>query len=215
MHIKCFIQARMDSQRFPGKVLAPLCGVPLIRRVLNQVSFAISLDDIVVLTGNSEANAPLISYLKEEEVHCYWSPTLKDSDVFSRFYNALLAYSCDWVMRISGDSPLISPKVIGAVTHYSVRGDLDVVTNVWPFRTFPHGQSVEMIRASAFKRAGMLIKPKEREHVTPVFYSNHDQFAILPIENAASAFDITGDNVAVDTVKYLQRIEKLMKEGKI
>ena len=40
-HILAFVQARMASRRFPGKVLAPLWGRPIIWHVLASVSVAL------------------------------------------------------------------------------------------------------------------------------------------------------------------------------
>jgi spore coat polysaccharide biosynthesis protein SpsF len=53
-----------------------------------------------------------------------------------------------------------------------------VVTNVSP-RSFPKGQSVEVIACDALSRAvdGMTTAD-EREHVTPFIYAHPDRFAI-------------------------------------
>ena len=42
------VQARMGSTRLPGKVLADLCGAPLLQRQLERVRRATSLDRVVV-----------------------------------------------------------------------------------------------------------------------------------------------------------------------
>jgi spore coat polysaccharide biosynthesis protein SpsF (cytidylyltransferase family) len=82
-------------------------------------------------------------------------------------------------IRISGDSPLIDPKVIDmAIAEYRC-GFYDLVTNVL-HRTFPKGQSVELVRSSSFKRMyGDLISFDDREHVTKAFYRSESNFKIM------------------------------------
>ena len=57
-----FIQARMSSARFPGKVLAPFNGEPLIKGV-DQVSKISNINDIVVLTSTELSDEPLVRIL--------------------------------------------------------------------------------------------------------------------------------------------------------
>ena len=49
----------MSSQRFPGKVLAPFKGKPLIAAVIGQVTQAVPADAVVVATSGEPADDPL------------------------------------------------------------------------------------------------------------------------------------------------------------
>ena len=83
------------------------------------------------------------------------------------------------------------------------RSVADVVTNVRP-RTHPHGQSVEAIRADAFRRAlALMTEPGDREHVTPALYRHPELFSIarLPAHREWPAVSL-----AVDTHEDLARI---------
>jgi len=55
-----FVQARMSSSRFPGKVLAPLFGRPLIQHVLAGVRQALIHWEAheAAAMGQTEASAP-------------------------------------------------------------------------------------------------------------------------------------------------------------
>ncbi|HEX7618153.1 MAG TPA: 3-deoxy-manno-octulosonate cytidylyltransferase, partial [Verrucomicrobiae bacterium] len=46
------IPARYASTRFPGKPLAPIAGMPLIRRVVDQCQKAKSLAEVIVATDD-------------------------------------------------------------------------------------------------------------------------------------------------------------------
>lgn len=54
MSITVFIPARMGSKRFPGKILAPIAGKPLIRRACETASRAAGVDRVVVATDEPE-----------------------------------------------------------------------------------------------------------------------------------------------------------------
>ena len=215
MDIKVFIQARMSSDRYSGKVLAPLNGVPLIKRVIDRVTGVISRKNIVVLTGKSDADDPLVSYMDlYEEIACFRCYGIEDNDVFGRFYKALEMCPCDWIIRVCGDSPLIDPRLIER-TIYLINAypQLDVFTNVFPFRTFPKGQSVEAVKVATFRRMARFVQSdEEREHVMPVFYHHPEKVAIWPWTNNGN-WGIPDVDMAVDTVEDLHRIEKLMEEG--
>ena len=47
--INVFIQARMSSSRYPGKVLAPLNGMPLIKHLVDRVKRLKAIKNIVVV----------------------------------------------------------------------------------------------------------------------------------------------------------------------
>jgi spore coat polysaccharide biosynthesis protein SpsF len=55
---------------------------------------------------------------------------------------------------------------------------VDIVTNVRP-RSFPRGQSVEVIGIDALRDAvGAMSSSHEREHVTPYLYANPEKYSI-------------------------------------
>ena len=50
MSVNAIIQARCGSTRFPNKVFALIDGQPLLYHVVNRLTYAKTLDDIVVAT---------------------------------------------------------------------------------------------------------------------------------------------------------------------
>ena len=62
---KIFIQARMSSKRFPGKVLASFNGVPIIKCVIDRILNVVPIGQIVVLASQEESDDPLACYLDQ------------------------------------------------------------------------------------------------------------------------------------------------------
>ncbi len=207
--IRIFVQARMSSRRFPGKVLAPLAGRPMIDHVLERCGRAFGADRVVLATSREESDDPLAAHARALGVSVFRGEL---GDVFSRFRGCLAAYPCEWFVRISADSPLIDPRLIARVADRR-ESDLDLVTNVRP-RTFPPGQSVEVINAEHFAAMDVAaLTAEEREHVTLVFYNYPDRYRV---HNVASRDPLLArQHLAVDTREELQAVEALLASGHV
>ncbi len=109
MQILGVIPARHASTRFPGKMLAPIAGKPLILRVVEQVKKAASLSDVVVATDHESIFACV-------EGHCRVEMTKPDHPSGSdRIAEVVRRNDCDAVVNVQGDEPLIDPAVIDLV----------------------------------------------------------------------------------------------------
>ena len=74
MKIVTVIQARMLSQRLPGKVLMPLSGRPMLLHVLNQVERCEMIDAVVVSTSNDASDKPVTAFCDNRGTPCYAGP---------------------------------------------------------------------------------------------------------------------------------------------
>jgi len=201
--IKIFIQARMSSTRFPGKVLAPLNGQPIIKRIIAKVSKAIPSTDVIVATSTEASDDSLVYYVRELGITVFRGPL---HNVFKRFSLCLEENPCEWFVRVCADSPFLNLSILNKVLSYSDREDADLVTNVYK-RTFPVGQSVEMVGSKRFTELRkMSLSPEEEEHVTKVFYNNPDRFRIINIESHDHT--LAKKHLAIDTLEDLHRLEK-------
>jgi spore coat polysaccharide biosynthesis protein SpsF len=171
----------MSSSRFPGKVLAPLFGRPLIQYVLAGVRQALPwTTDIVVATSEEPADNPLAVYVAALGVKVFRGPL---DDVFERFRGAMRVYPHDYVLRICADSPFPNHNVLRMVAGHAGVGEYDLVTTTHP-RTFARGQNAELIRASTFLSIDpSTLTDAEREHATAVYYHHPERYRILNLSN--------------------------------
>ena len=162
--ICAFVQARMSSRRFPGKVLAELHGKPLITHVLSRIERALPSIGIVVATSDDISDDPLALYLKNCGVAVFRGPL---SNVFERFRRCSFEYPCDWILRLCADSPFLDARVLQAVASYADMTTCDLVTTIFP-RTFPKGHNAELIRVDTFMAIDMQeLSTDDQEHVPP------------------------------------------------
>jgi spore coat polysaccharide biosynthesis protein SpsF len=208
--IRAFIQARMSSERFPGKVLAPFKGRPIIAHVIAQVARVIPADRITVATSTEPSDDPLACYVREIGTPVYRGAL---NNVLERFQSCLRAYPCTWFFRLCAGSPLLDSALLQAMLASSDRPDVDLVTNVYP-RTFPKGQSAEMVKTSVFLSIEQAsLTPDEKEHVTKVYYDHPTAFRIINIASADPGW--ADASFAVDTLEDLYRLESIEPIGSV
>ena len=200
--VRVFIQARMSSKRFPGKVLAPFNGIPLLACVIERVNRVIPSSRIVVLTSTHQSDDPLVCYVQNVGVSVCRGAL---ENVFGRFQSCLREYPCSWFFRICADSPLLDNVVLQTMLNYSDRSDVDLITNVFP-RTFPKGQSVEMLNTDTFAGIDLQgLTSEQQEHITKVYYEKSDEFKIVNVESSDKG--LANINFSVDTVEDLYRLQ--------
>lgn len=202
--VRAFVQARMSSSRFPGKVLAPLAGRPVLARVLTAVEQALPREAVVVATSAHPTDDPVAAYVERVGVACFRGPL---DDVLERFRLCHASYPSEWVLRVNADSPLLDPAVLERVLGERAAG-VDLVTTTAP-RTFPRGQNAELVRASVLERLpDAELTTGDREHVTAFIYRHPDRYAVRNVYSDVPASDAS---FAVDTIEDLQRLEELLR----
>lgn len=100
------IPARYQSSRFPGKPLAVIGGKPMIQRVYEQVSQAVGVNKVVVATDDERIYNIVLKFKGNSIM------TGECSCGTERVYAAIKDYSCDIVINVQGDEPLIRPEMI-------------------------------------------------------------------------------------------------------
>jgi spore coat polysaccharide biosynthesis protein SpsF len=160
MKVGAVVQARMTSSRLPGKVLMPLAGRPALTWLLERLERAEGLDALVVATSVDPSDDAIAAYCAERGTACERGPL---ADVAARMINAARAHGLDAFVRVNGDSPLLDQRLVGQGADLMRRTAADLVSNVRP-RTFPPGQSVEVVRTAA------LAARPGGEHVTGQLY---------------------------------------------
>lgn len=199
MKTQIFIQARMSSRRFPGKMLTPVLGRPLIDHI---VGAALETGcKSLVLTSDQESDTVLAQHC-EAQGYSVFRGNL--DNVFLRFQQALKSYPSEYVVRLCGDSPHMNAELLSYLIAFAENEDCDFLSNTIG-QTFPRGQSVEIIRASLIEALDSLnLSQEQQEHVTPYFHDHKDQFKTIIVDNKTNLRHI---NMCIDTPEDLKRIE--------
>ncbi len=196
------IQARSNSKRFKNKVLLPIYGKPLISHVVHKIGKSKKKIEIVVSTSREKSDDRLVDHLKSNNINFFRGSL---NNVALRLYNTARKYRSNYFVRISGDSPLFDFRILDkAIMLKKKYKNSDLITNVFP-RTFPKGQSIEIIKASIIKKNIKKFNDHNKEHVTSYFYDNFKNFKI---KNFVNKYKNNSLKLSIDTTIDLNMIKK-------
>ena len=204
MKTVAIVQARMGSTRFPSKVMQSICGTPMIGLLLERLSKARLIDQIMLATSGDSRNEPLIQYVRELGHTVYQG---SEDDVLDRYYQAAKEAEADTVVRITGDCPLIDPQLVDMVLERFQKNKLDYASNtIHP--TYPDGLDTEIFTFQALEKAwAQAKKPSEREHVTPYLKESEG----IRRENISHEMDFSAERWTVDEPEDFKVIQKVFE----
>ena len=186
MKVLSIVQARMGSNRLPGKALIPIQGKAVLEHVIQRVRRIRRIDEIVIATSVNKENDVIERKAREMDVLCYRG---SEEDVLDRFFKAAQLYDADHVVRITADCALLDPKVVDQIIELHLREGCDYTTNILK-RTYPRGIVAEVFtRETLNKIAALAIDAYHREHVTTYIRDNQEQFKVCNLEAPAEKFN--------------------------
>jgi spore coat polysaccharide biosynthesis protein SpsF (cytidylyltransferase family) len=160
--VVAIVQARMTSQRLPGKVLADLGGRPVLGWVTSRLALAETVEQVLVATSTDKYDDPVAAWCEQAGFECFRGSL---DDVLARFVDAAAHVEAGVIVRITADCPLIDPGLVDQVVQRLLDDELDYCGLGGEF---PDGLDCEAMTFGALLRshdeAGLL---SEREHVTP------------------------------------------------
>lgn len=169
------IEARMTSTRLPGKVLALADGKPMLELMIERLRYVPEIDQIIIATTVNETDDPVEALGKRLSVGVFRG---SEEDVLERLVQATRAYKIDTLVQLTGDCPLIDPKIISRVIqHYRV-ADVDYVSNVVT-RSYPIGMDTQVYAAAILHDVfGRADQPKHHEHPSLYIYKHPETYSL-------------------------------------
>lgn len=178
--VTAIIQARMGSSRLPGKVLLGLDCEHVLTHVVRRVCAAETIDTVVIATSTETADDAIEQFGNEYGVPVHRG---SETNVQQRMFDAATAHDADIVVRITADCPLVEPDTIDTVVSRVHDGNAEYASNTIR-RTFLRGLDVEAFSYESFERVvSAATTQPEREHVTPHYRENPDEFNVVNISS--------------------------------
>lgn len=203
--IVAIIQARMGSTRLPGKILKTVMGKPLLWYMFNRLHYSHTIDLSVLATSTSPQDNVIEDFAQKYNINLFRG---SEQDVLDRYYKAATRYKADIIIRLTGDCPLIDPKIIDKVVNYFLE-NTEQVDYVQTALSFPDGVDTEVFSYEALEKAWQnATKKSEREHVTPYIWKNTDIFKINAIENDQNLSNL---RLVVDYEEDFQVVSEILK----
>jgi len=114
-NIVAIITTRSKSTRFPDKFKADICGKPMLSWIVESAKQS-KVDSVVVATVEGDAN--VIQFCEERGFDYYAG---SENDILDRIYQAASINKTDLIVRVWGDSPLITANDINMAVDLFVR----------------------------------------------------------------------------------------------
>ena len=172
------VQARMGSQRFPGKMLSQLGEHTLLDWVLQRVLRSTQVDQVVLATSTNSEDDKLVSAALRLEVN---SIRGSETDVLSRFLLAADDSQADLVVRVCADNPFIAPEELDRliVDHRAKNVDYSCNHQQKLSNKYADGFGAEILSYDLLKKlANQTTQQAHREHVTSYIWDNQKEFKI-------------------------------------
>jgi spore coat polysaccharide biosynthesis protein SpsF (cytidylyltransferase family) len=169
-YLVLIIQARMNSKRFPNKVISDLSGTPLIERILQRVKKVKKIEKIIIATTKRKEDDILVEIAKSNKVEAFRG---SENDLVDRYYQAVKDKNFSHILRVPADNPIPDPSEYNRLINYHLKTDNDFSSNICNFMRngYPDGFGVEIFTVNSLKKIWKNEKRKKfREHIALNFY---------------------------------------------
>lgn len=208
------IQARSGSTRLPRKAFELISGRMMLDRVIETCKTAASNiekktnihPNVVVLTPKGDPIAEEFSSrcaIVEGPEH----------DVLERYRIGVQKFNPDYVIRITGDCPMIPVFIISNLMSLAINKNYDYISNVDArYRTSMDGADCEVISRRLFDTiADIATTPYDREHVTTLIRKSPPIWARMGL--ALNYVDHSDVKLSVDTKDDLERVRRAFESA--
>jgi len=214
LNIVAIVQARINSTRFPGKVMKLLNKKPIIEIITLILQESKFINSIVIATSTDVENNELVNFLEKKHIEYFRG---SENNVLDRYYKIAKKLKSDFIVRVTGDDPLMDVSFIDKAITKIRNGKFDFVSNNYP-RTFPLGYDFEVFTYDTLQRIKKSTRNHEDlEHVSLYVKKHRNQFKIANIP-ALKTKTFPNWRLTVDTpedYKLMKKIFKFYKNKKI
>lgn len=203
--IVIIVQARMESSRFPRKIIEPIMRQPMILHQLDRLRRVEAPHRLIVATTNTMENKDIFGHILTRHGYEWMAPDVPEDDVLARYARIAQCTDAGVIVRITGDCPLIDPRVVdAAIARYMAKSETKYVALA---KQWPDGLDVEIIDNSLLYATNDNAKlASDREHVTPwIWRGCYIQHDLVPCP-----FDLSDHCWSVDTRDDFNKIREII-----
>ena len=191
------VQARLGSSRLPGKVLAEIAGRPMLAHVLERALGIKGVSRVILTTPIKDMGSIALAVGPPVMDEISWQMQYPP-DVLRAFRAAALVEEADYLVRITGDCPLLDPELCGKVLKRTI-SERVYVTNA---QESSFGLDCQAFPRDVLEAAHHRAKGSDREHVCP--WMERGVFAYQPLPR-----EVAQVHWAVDTQEDLDRVRAI------
>lgn len=203
MIVAAIVQARFASSRLPGKALLKIGELPSLAHVLIRTLRISGVSHFMLATTTHRDDDKLKDVAENLGFEVYRG---EKDDVVSRLYSAAQIHSADYIVRVTGDCPILDPTLAGELVTRALAERADLTLNYDP-PTFPDGLDVSVISKEALSvLANEDLNHHDREHVTTAIERGDLRVRTVRV---TSSTDLSDHRWTLDNAKDLEFFRQL------
>ena len=172
--IGIIIEARMNSSRLPGKVLKKINNVPILYFMINRLKLIKNIDNIIIATTKSKKDDGICNLAVKNNIDFYRG---SENNVMQRVIKAAEFYNLKHIVEITGDDPLVDPKISSfVVSKYIKNNKYNTVCANDFYSQVPLGFYTRVFSLKTLKKVYKNSSLFNKEHVESYFYQNSYKF---------------------------------------
>tara|TARA_B100000686_G_scaffold347659_1_gene436842 strand:+ start:793 stop:1491 length:699 start_codon:yes stop_codon:yes gene_type:complete len=157
------VQARLTSRRFPRKVIQKIGRLSIMQIIFERLKQAKLVDEIVFAIPSNRKNNILNNHLKIMNANIFRG---SENNVLSRYFHCAKKYEATDIIRVTGDCPLIDPKIVDKLIRIYLKKKIHYLINCYPPKN-ADGFDVEIFSFNTLKVAkNNAVSKHDTEHVT-------------------------------------------------
>jgi spore coat polysaccharide biosynthesis protein SpsF len=179
------IQARLNSKRFPEKILKKVNKKEVLTIMLERLKKEFKNKIIVAISNKNYKK--IVSICNKKKIKFFLG---SDNNVLERYYKCAIKNRIKTIVRIPSDCPLIDTNIIKKGLRKFFSNNSDYVSNLLP-RTYIDGNDVEIFSIECLEKIyNHAISKFDRQHVTTYLQKNKNK-KIFKIVNFKAKKDLS------------------------
>jgi len=175
MNYDIFIPVRLSSTRLPQKHLKIVEGKPIILHLIERLTNAKRIRNIVICTTDQKVDDPLVDVLKETDVKIFRG---NEKDILNRYLEAAKKFETDFIINADGDDVYADPEYIDKIVSLFERDNCDYVDMVG----FPFGMASVGIKFSALEKICETKQTEDTDTGYRLFFTENKIFNVTQLK---------------------------------
>lgn len=176
MKVVATVEARMASTRLPGKTMMDVLGRPVLDLVVERLSMARSLDQVVVATTLNPQDDVIAHFCQERAISYHRG---SEEDVLGRVLETAQKVEADIIVQMGADNPFYDPELVDELVSIFRTGKYDYACNDMEL-TYPLGVDAHVLSTDLLRDVNSLAAAaQDREDVTRYIWERPDRYRIF------------------------------------
>ena len=196
MNFSIIVEARLGSSRLPNKIIYKIKKYTFLEYLIKRLKLVKNAKEIILATTNNEKNEEIIRIAKKNKIKYFKG---SEKNVIQRVINTGKKFSCEKIVRITSDCPVIDPQIIDLAIESYRNNRCDYLSNTI-IRSYPDGMDVEVFSLKTLMKSYKLANtPRSREWTTWSIRQNPKKFKII---NIISSEDLKWPDLGLTLDEY-------------